>query len=226
MNELAKLKELVEEIGADEPYDRGSITFPWNGEEWISFRCAASEIRRRHELSLGAAQRTLRELCADGDVRSIRYQAAIDPDMQEDAEPIKPNEWLKDQLDFEADDDSDFEDFTGLCIDVSADDLQHWLDKQAGRPTERLVKTVEELMAAPISPKAPIGAKRRKSAKEKFVLMAMNALWPDRSAMELLTGPQITHQVGHWITDHCSKAKLPVPEISDTTILRTAGRKR
>jgi hypothetical protein len=228
----AKLQELIEEIPPS--YSRESISLPWSGEEWVSFRYATSEIKRRHELSLGAAQRTLRELCADGDIRSIRYQFQDDGGLPEDIQPIKPNEWLKDQIDFEADDDSDFEEFTGRCIDVSEDDLQHWLDKQAkaaGRPIERLNRRLrldewlDKPLKAPQEP-SPIAVKHRAAPKERLALMAIDALWPDRATMKMLTNQQIAHQVGHWITDHCKKANSRVPEISATTILRVAGRKK
>ena len=44
----------------------------WDDEDQTSFYSAAQEIERRFGLSPGAAQAKLRELCASGEVRSVK----------------------------------------------------------------------------------------------------------------------------------------------------------
>jgi hypothetical protein len=77
-------------------------------------------------LGLGTAQRTLRDLCASGDVRSVRWDAG-----DEEPQLIKPSEWLKDQVDFEASE--------TLDIRISDDDLRHWQG-----PTEPAERTASK----------------------------------------------------------------------------------
>jgi hypothetical protein len=61
------------------------------------FAVAAEEIRTRLGMSLGFAETKLRELCASGNVRSIKYNNYSEgpSDMTEPEEPvlIKPSEW-------------------------------------------------------------------------------------------------------------------------------------
>jgi hypothetical protein len=213
----------VATAGEEEGHPRRNISLPWHDENWISFRWAASEIKRRHGLSLGAAQRTLRELCADGDVRSVRYEAE-GYDLPDDVALIRPSEWLKDQIDFEADDDDDFtrEDWTGRCIDVSEDDLQHWLDKQAqaaGQSPMPITTAVRWI-------KRPYGApKARASRKLALARIAISKLW-SQGIPETVSSPQIEKQVDDWITKHCKKNSIQKPVIGRDTILRAAGRRQ
>jgi hypothetical protein len=93
----------------------------WNGEHWLLFSRAAAEIEDKLGVSLGVAERTLRELCAKGDIRSIR---GTDEDLAEEEyaeEPtfIKPSEWLSLQVDF----DGKYYNY----VRVSEDDLRYWL---------------------------------------------------------------------------------------------------
>ena len=46
----------------------------WSEEAWLTFHSAARLIYHMIVTSRGSAERSLRELCAKGDVRSIRYQ--------------------------------------------------------------------------------------------------------------------------------------------------------
>ncbi len=76
--------------------DDDEVPLPWRGEEWICFEWASERIKEKLGISLGAAQRTLRELCGSGDIRSIRCDAEEEPEF------IKPSDWLKGLVDFEA----------------------------------------------------------------------------------------------------------------------------
>jgi hypothetical protein len=53
----------------------GLLATEWRGEDWFNFDWIADEIVKQQEVSRGVAERTLRELCATGDVRSIRCDA-------------------------------------------------------------------------------------------------------------------------------------------------------
>jgi hypothetical protein len=89
----------------------------WSGDEpWVIFDFARYQIQRHLDLSTGKAQRTLRELCASGDVRAIQYDL-YDPDT--DNEHIKPSEWLKEEVDLR-----------GQTVGVSCWDVEHWLYSQ------------------------------------------------------------------------------------------------
>ena len=91
---------------------------PSPDEEWVYFGEAIDRIEQRLDLSRDAADKTLRELCASGDVRSLRYH--IDGhDVPGRAELIKPSEWFGNRS---AEPDE--------YIDVSETDLLQWLDKQ------------------------------------------------------------------------------------------------
>jgi hypothetical protein len=231
---LEKLTEELAKLQAEqeESLPRADYALPWHEEDWISFRWAASQIKRRHDLSLGAAQRTLRELCADGDVRSIRYQVS-GIDFPEDVNLIRPSEWLKDQIDFEADDDDDFinnDEFTGRFIDVSEDDLQHWLDEQAkvaGRPKEKLSARVLAGYAeqGATTPAAMADRGKRASRKLELVRAAIGEIWP-QGIPQTLPSPGIEKEIEAWITEHSKKNNLRKLDIGRDTILRAAGRRR
>jgi hypothetical protein len=78
--------------------------FTWKGEEWVHFEDAADAYANFVEVSSGVAQRLLREQCASGNIRSIRYSG--DPRDYERPIPdlIKPSEWIENPyIDFEAD---------------------------------------------------------------------------------------------------------------------------
>src|SRR5262245_28607640 len=109
----------------EEEIDASGLPMEWRDDYWFNFYWIAEIIQEREGVSRGLAERILRELCATGDVRSIRCDA-IEPGALE-PEIIRPSEWVKDQVDLA----DDFEIF------VSCGDVQYWLDKQtlaAGRP--------------------------------------------------------------------------------------------
>ena len=87
-------------------------------EEWTLFDWAVDRIQRRLSMSTGAAEKTLRDLCADGTIRSVRQQYSdIDEKWVGLPAIIRPSEWAQEQVDFEITD----ENFIG----VSDDDLRH-----------------------------------------------------------------------------------------------------
>lgn len=94
------------------------------GEEWIDFYKASETLCERLSLSRGEAERTLRGLCAGGTVRTLRAVYEVDGSAPvEPLEIIKPSEWLHDEVDLSADDQT-------TAIEVCEDDLNHWLAKQ------------------------------------------------------------------------------------------------
>jgi hypothetical protein len=100
------------------------IAYPFSDADWTLFDHAVSRIRSYLSLSIGAAEKTLRDLCADGTVRSVRRPfSTVDQKWVGPAAIIRPSEWVKDNVDFEVTDE--------IFIGVSEDDLNHWLDKQA-----------------------------------------------------------------------------------------------
>ena len=225
------MKPKAEDTEWEEEEEVDPFPIPWRGDKWFNFYWIADVIVEREGVSRGVAERTLRELCATGDVRSIRCDAiSSEP---EEPEIIRPSEWVKDQVDL-ADD--------GLATFVSAGDVQYWLDKQAlaaGRPKEKFhqeYRSLEDLFAAaeqeqaastePTSqPTEPTLVKARASRKQALARTAVKHLWPQEPPEEL-TNPQIEKQVDEWITGYCKKNNQPKPEIGRDTILRAAGRRQ
>ena len=122
------------------PEERRDMIYYWDGEPWITFYWATIEIKRQLGLSKGWAQRTLRELCAKGDIRSMRYEVVACDDKLGPApidypERIKPSQWLKDELDlawhpYDRGDDAELDEGGGCVVEVSAQDFLYWLEKQ------------------------------------------------------------------------------------------------
>jgi hypothetical protein len=179
----------------------GFVTTDWRGEDWFNFHWIANEIAEQQGISRGVAERTLRELCATGDVRSIKANGQ--DEKPDEPEIIRPREWVEDQVDLTVGEE--------IWVFVSAGDIQYWLHKQAeasGRPSKELVP--------------PIG---RTSRKLRLARIAVKHLWPEGPPEEL-TNPQIEKQVDEWITVYCKKNNQPKPDIGRDTVLRAAGRRR
>jgi hypothetical protein len=125
--------------------EKGTVSIPTSeaplllyGEHWVHFHEAAQEAAKRLEISIGSAERRLREQCASGDVRSIRYTLTQGNDFLKHPCRIKPSEW-QDQLDVVADLESDELQETYAWIDVSQDDVVYWITEEllaAGKLTE------------------------------------------------------------------------------------------
>jgi hypothetical protein len=98
-------------------------------EEILHFWKAAQEIQCRRQVSYGVAQKTLRELCASGDVRS--WRGWVEPEGVETSWmpplPIKSKEWKDDQPDLEQQD-------RVVLIYVSKNDLEYWFDPAIKQP--------------------------------------------------------------------------------------------
>jgi hypothetical protein len=207
------------------------IPLEWRDEQWCNFYVMADEIRRCESVSRGVAERTLRELCATGDVRSIKFNG--DDAMEEypsDVELIRPSEWVKDQVDLAVGEE--------IWVYVSEADAEYWLDKQAqvaGRPPMKHKFTIQEYkeyleekalkQTAQEPSSAPIPATGRTSRKQALARTAIKHLWPQGPPQEL-TNPQIEKQVDQWISVHCHKNNIPKPDIGRDTILRAAGRRQ
>jgi hypothetical protein len=125
----------------EQPEVRREWVYYWDGEPWITFHWASIEIKRRLGLSRGAAQRTLRELCAKGDIRSMQYEVASDDKLGPMPIPvaperIKPSQWLKDELDLAwrpydpGGHEEDDRECGGCVVEVSVHDFLYWLAKQ------------------------------------------------------------------------------------------------
>jgi len=71
----------------------------WRGDNWFNFYWIAEKIQEREGVSRGVAERTLRELCATGDVRSVRCDASSE-DFEEVVEPeiVRPSDGLRTKL--------------------------------------------------------------------------------------------------------------------------------
>jgi hypothetical protein len=117
-------------------------SFPWKGEEWVRFDDAADAYADFVEVSSGVAQRLLREQCASGNIRSIRYTYEPGDYERPIPVPLKPSEWIENpyvdvQADyvigsFLRDDDEDADNDPGPAgpftyIDVSEDDVVYWI---------------------------------------------------------------------------------------------------
>jgi len=64
---------------------------------WVTFIHAAFTTKNYLDVGAGVAERMVREACASGDVRSL--QLVCDQKFGWMPEPIKPSEWLEDQMD-------------------------------------------------------------------------------------------------------------------------------
>src|SRR6516164_2157725 len=96
---------------------------PSDGDDWIAFGEAAWRIEERLNVSVGHSQVTLRNLCASGEVRSVRIEYDIDPSDDPDATPVevkmvRPSEWRTTEVDLDG------------VIEVSEGDLEYWLREQ------------------------------------------------------------------------------------------------
>src|SRR5262245_40669274 len=99
------------------------ITCGLNGELFVLFSRITADIETTLGVSPGVAERTLRELCAKGDIRSVRFQLGVDyEDEDQEPERIKPSEWLKTEVDM------DGSEFEGVA--VSYGDFLYWLRQQ------------------------------------------------------------------------------------------------
>jgi hypothetical protein len=107
--------------------------FELYGEHWVHFHEAAQEAAKHLEISIGSAERRLREQCASGDIRSIRYTITYDEDDRiaflKHPCRVKPSEW-QDQLDVVADLESDELKEILAWIDVSHDDVVYWITEE------------------------------------------------------------------------------------------------
>jgi len=117
----------------------------WQGEAWVYFHWAASQIGDKLAISPGPAQAQLRKLCASGEIRAI---ASVD---DEEPEPIPPSRW------------SD-KDITALwghdyVVAISGNDLRNWLNQQptqstAGGKQSRLIRLLAEMFPTGVPDRA------------------------------------------------------------------------
>jgi hypothetical protein len=109
----------MDEYNYEAEYNKyDGVTFFWNGYDWVLFSYVGAAISITLGLSQGVAERTLRELCAKGDIRSIRCGL----DKEDEAQIIKPSEWLKAEVDLEGS--------VLQYVSVSLDDYRYWLRQQ------------------------------------------------------------------------------------------------
>jgi hypothetical protein len=202
----------------EEQLDTLGVATSWRAEDWFNFYWLADVIVAQVGVSRGVAERTLRNLCAVGDIRSITIDVTEEDEQGPDPEIIKPSEWAKDQVDLTVGD--------WVWVFVSGGDVQYWLDTQAkasGRPVKLLRDTLKDAGDAPVHQAAV--EKGRASRKLGLAMKAVTHLWPE-GPPDALTNPQIEKQVDDWITVHCKKNNLPKPDIGRDTILRAAGRRK
>jgi hypothetical protein len=132
-----------------------------NEEPWLSFYTATHEMEQRFGMSRGAAQRTLRELCRSGEVRSQKQPYTMvnsEPQPEGPTERIEPSEWRERDIDCMTDVDG-----CRYLVDVSENDFRQWLSHKA---------------KAPPAQKSPL---RRDLAKQ-----AVDALWPNEVPKSLV----------------------------------------
>jgi hypothetical protein len=216
-----RLLERLEEQGLNTSH----IAMSWRDDGWFNFYWVARVIEEREGVSKGVAERTLRELCATGDVRSIRYHATTDEERE--PEIIRPSEWVKDQVDLATE--------VWIWIFVSASDVQYWLDNQAvteEQPLKKLslrewFKDRDWFVEGPVYKEAaePASEKIRAGRKLGLARTAISQLWPE-GPPEALANPQIEKRVGEWITAYCKKNNISKPDIGRDTVLRAAGRRQ
>jgi hypothetical protein len=170
---------------------------------WWLFPWATEKIKDALNISMGAANVRLRQLCASGEVRSIRYDDTDVVDAAEGSESeeefewkaselpeyIKPAEWRNEEIDLTR---------PGIVICVSEDDVKHWIKSQG-----------------PLKEEDP---KTAPSHKRDLASQAIAALWPKGVPASLLN-----KDIEKAVADYMKSNGLAVP--SKETILRAAGRK-
>jgi hypothetical protein len=140
-------------------------------KEWLSFHSAAQEIERIKGVSRGKAQSILRQLCATGEVRSVKEPYSIvnnEPQGEGPPERIEPSEWRNRDIDLMTDSDG-----CRYLVDVSEADLRHWL----GKP----------------EPKRQSPARKRDIALEAINATFGNTILPN------IPNSQIEKQAGEWL---------------------------
>jgi hypothetical protein len=135
----------------NEPQDYWDYLFATR--TWFFFYTAASVIEDRLGVSGGVAQRTLRQVCASGDIRSKHL---VPKAGKWEYETIKPTEWAKDEIDIQWQRREDVADqnnadelepdpdgvFPGpIGVYVNGDDFRYWLSKQEKLDTTTQAKT-------------------------------------------------------------------------------------
>jgi hypothetical protein len=170
---------------------------PTDGDDWIAFGEAARKIEERLKVSVGRSEVTLRDLCASGEVRSVRIKYDIDPSdpydpdaMPVEVKMVRPSEWRTTEADLDG------------FIEVSEGDLEYWLGEQGAPPAAAI-----ERQTVP-----------RTQWKQALVRKAIAELWPDVIPEDLVNG-QIEQRIGERLK------RMGAPPISRDTILRAAGRK-
>jgi hypothetical protein len=106
--------------------------------EQLSFFTAVQEIRGHRGMTIGMAQRALRELCASGLVRSWKQPYSMvrgEPQGEGPPEPIEPVEWQTRQIDLMR-----AADGCSYWVEVSVSDLRGWLNQQPVRKGQRARK--------------------------------------------------------------------------------------
>jgi hypothetical protein len=125
-----------------------------HGDDWIDFNVAAWKIEKRLSVSVGVSEKMLRDLCASGEVRSIRveyiYLDDVDRFAREEGIFIRPSEWQTGEVDYEGLQVVG----EGLHIEVSQDDLEWWLEQrgEAPRPDPRDTAIANQLGLKPRPP--------------------------------------------------------------------------
>ena len=144
------------------------------GCDWLSFYIAANEIEQRHGVSGGVAMRMLRDACASGDVRSQRqpYNPATGID-EGPPEPVKPNDWRRDQVDLECDADG-----CRYFVDVDEADFRYWLNAATKNDAQKVTK--------------------RGTPKRRLAALAINKLWSGGIPSNVLN-KEIEKAVGDWL---------------------------
>ena len=114
----------------------------FKNQTWFFFYTAAGVIEETLGVSGGVAQRTLRLVCATGDIRSKQL---VPHNGEWEYETIKPSAWAKDEIDLEwqrrgdvadqinaeADLEPDPDGVPGpIGVYVNGDDFRYWLSKQ------------------------------------------------------------------------------------------------
>ena len=169
---------------------------PSDGDDWIAFGEAAWRIEGRLNVSVGHSQVTLRNLCASGEVRSVRIEYDIDPSDDPDATPVevkmvRPSEWRTTEVDLDG------------VIEVSEGDLEYWLREQGAPPPPVIER---QLMPQP-------------QWKQALVRKAIAELWPNDIPEELVNA-----QIEQRVCEHLKR--MGAPPISGDTILRAAAGSR
>ena len=167
-----------------------------NEPNWIYFYEAAHEVEQSFGISWAAAQKRLRQACADQLITSMKAPCDDGHRLPIDYwSPIAPREWREREVDYDGPD----KDGSETAVMLREADYRHWLNGATKNDAQKVTN--------------------RGSPKLRLAQQAIKELWSGGIPSNLLNN-EIEKSVGDWLK------QKGLAQVSRDTILRAAGKKR